>query len=188
MPKIAIIYFSQTDVTAQLALAIAAGAEQQLETEVFSYRIKGEDLQAGRFVNHALFSTLQACDAIIFGSPTYMGGVAAQFKAFADASSETWCEQKWANKVAAGFTSGGALNGDQSSTLQYLNTLASQHGMIWLGLDKMTESGELKLNRLGTQLGIASQGIDGKLHPADYATGEYLGARVARLANQLSIQ
>lgn len=185
MPKIAIIYFSQTDITAQLANAIATGAKQEPNIDVFSYRVRGEDIVAGRFVNHSLFTIVEQCDALVFGSPTYMGGVAAQFKAFADASSEAWCEQKWANKIAAGFTSGGALNGDQSCTLQYLNTLANQHGMIWLGLDKTTESDELKLNRLGTQLGIASQGIDGQLHPADSATGEYLGKRVARLAIQL---
>lgn len=185
--KIAIIYFSKTDVTGQLAQAIAAGVEQQGECEILSHRIEGSEIIEGRFVKPNLMDELAECDAIIFGSPTYMGGVAAQFKAFADASSESWYHQKWANKVAAGFTSGGALNGDQSCTLQYLQTFAHQHGMMWVGLDKISNSGEQNLNRYGVQGGIVAQGgADGQLHASDVATAEYLGKRVAMLVDKLS--
>ncbi|HCE5136223.1 flavodoxin family protein [Vibrio parahaemolyticus] len=192
MSKIAIIYFSKTDVTGQLARAIAAGVEQQGikqqgECEILSHRIEGSEIIEGRFVNPNLMDELAEYDAIIFGSPTYMGGVAAQFKAFADASSESWYHQKWANKVAAGFTSGGALNGDQSCTLQYLQTFAHQHGMMWVGLDKISNSGEQNLNRYGVQGGIVAQGgEDGQLHSSDVATAEYLGKRVAALVSKLS--
>ncbi|EIO3705931.1 TPA: flavodoxin family protein [Vibrio parahaemolyticus] len=187
MSKIAIIYFSKTDVTGQLAQAIAAGVEQQGECEILSHRIEGSEIIEGRFVNPNLMDELAECDAIIFGSPTYMGGVAAQFKAFADSSSESWYHQKWANKVAAGFTSGGALNGDQSCTLQYLQTFAYQHGMMWVGLDKISNSGEQNLNRYGVQGGIVAQGgEDGQLHASDVATAEYLGKRVAMLVDKFS--
>ncbi|ELB2119737.1 flavodoxin family protein [Vibrio parahaemolyticus] len=192
MSKIAIIYFSKTDVTDQLARAIAAGVEQQGikqqgECEILSHRIEGSEIIEGRFVNPNLMDELTECNAIIFGSPTYMGGVAAQFKAFADASSESWYHQKWANKVAAGFTSGGALNGDQSCTLQYLQTFAYQHGMMWVGLDKISNSGEQNLNRYGVQGGIVAQGgEDGQLHTSDVATAEYLGKRVAMLVDKFS--
>ncbi|MDV5057963.1 flavodoxin family protein [Vibrio diabolicus] len=192
MSKIAIIYFSKTDVTGQLARAIAAGAEQQGikqqgECEILSHRIEGSEIIEGRFVNPHLMDELAECDAIIFGSPTYMGSVAAQFKAFADASSESWYYQKWAGKIAAGFTSGGAMNGDQSCTLQYLQTLASQHGMMWVGLDKISNSGEQNLNRYGVQGGIVAQGGEGgQLHASDVATAEYLGKRVAMLVDKLS--
>ncbi|EGR2183585.1 flavodoxin family protein [Vibrio parahaemolyticus] len=192
MSKIAIIYFSKTDVTGQLARAIAAGVEQQGikqqgECEILSHRIEGSEIIEGRFLKPNLMDELAECDAIIFGSPTYMGGVAAQFKAFADASSESWYHQKWANKVAAGFTSGGALNGDQSCTLQYLQTFAYQHGMMWVGLDKISNSGEQNLNRYGVQGGIVAQGgEDGQLHASDVATAEYLGKRVAMLVDKLS--
>ncbi|HCE2125725.1 TPA: flavodoxin family protein [Vibrio parahaemolyticus] len=192
MSKIAIIYFSKTDVTGQLARAIAAGVEQQGikqqgECEILSHRIEGSEIIEGRFVNPNLMDELAEYDAIIFGSPTYMGGVAAQFKAFADASSESWYHQKWANKMAAGFTSGGALNGDQSCTLQYLQTFAYQHGMMWVGLDKISNSGEQNLNRYGVQGGIVAQGgEDGQLHASDVATAEYLGKRVAMLVDKLS--
>ena len=47
---------------------------------------------------------LAAADAIIFGSPTYMGSVSAQFKGFMDESSKVWFTQGWKDKVASGFT------------------------------------------------------------------------------------
>jgi len=84
---------------------------------VFSHQIKSTEIVEGRFVNLDVFHILKSCNAIIFASPTYMGGVAAQFKAFADATSEFWEAQEWAGKIAAGITSGTGFNGDQSSTL-----------------------------------------------------------------------
>ncbi|XUJ34422.1 flavodoxin family protein [Bradyrhizobium japonicum] len=57
-----------------------------------------------------------------------MGGPAAQFKAFADASSYRWSQQRWADKIAAGFTTGACAGGDQLHTLTYFTILAAQHG------------------------------------------------------------
>lgn len=106
MKKIAVVYFSKTDITHQLAQAIIDGIQAQ-DVQVIEHRIEGTSIIEGRFEHPELFEALLSCDAIIFGSPTYMGGVSAQFKAFADASSEFWADQRWANKLAAGFTSGG---------------------------------------------------------------------------------
>ena len=55
--------------------------------------------------------------AIIFGSPTYMGSVFADFKAFMDASSKLWFNQGWKDKIAAGFTNSHSLSGDKLNTL-----------------------------------------------------------------------
>ena len=63
--------------------------------------------------------------------------------------------QEWAGKIAAGITSGTGLNGDQSSTLQYFSTLASQHGMYWIGIDTAYGNKEQALNRLELPLKAA---------------------------------
>lgn len=76
---------------------------------------------------------LAVADTIIFGSPTYMGSVSWQFKKFADASSKQWFDQKWRDKLAAGFTNSSGMNGDKLSTLHYMFTLSMQHSMIWVG-------------------------------------------------------
>ncbi len=77
---------------------------------------------------------LDAADAIIFGAPTYMGGAPWQFKKFADASSKAWFTRKWQDKVFGGFTNSASLNGDKQVTLIHLQTLASQHGGLWVSL------------------------------------------------------
>lgn len=184
MVRIALVYFSNTDVTGQLMRA--ASAEIAMSgAEIFEHQITGEEIIAGRFRNDALMEHLHTCDAIIFGSPTFMGGVAAQFKAFADATSDFWSEQAWAGKVAAGVTSGSSLNGDQASTLQYLATLASQHGMIWIGLDAPYSDPEKNVNRLGCQLGVTACSPDGTVNKDDIATARYLARRVAAFARKL---
>lgn len=187
--KIAVIYFTNTDVTGMLAKSIIKGVKEQSSSmEILEHKISGKEILEGRFVNSSLFESLLTCDAIIMGSPTYMGSVSAQFKAFADASSEYWSDQRWASKVAAGFTSGSALNGDQSSSLNYLVTLASQHGMYWVGLDLAHGYRDRGLNRLGCQLGVVAQSYDGNVHSIDKLSAQYLGKRVASVVDKLSLK
>ena len=94
--------------------------------ELISHQILGKEIIEGRFINENLMNSLHNCDAIIFGSPTYMGNVAAQFKAFADATSDFWSSQKWAGKIAAVVTSGAVIfNKDVASIKpQYLAAAA----------------------------------------------------------------
>lgn len=184
MAKLIVIYFSGTGTTAKLADAVLAGASEVLE--VAAHRILGEEIIAGRFRNEAVLKSIDDVDAVIFGSPTYMGGPAAQFKAFADATADRWGAQRWANKLAAGFTSGSCLNGDQAHTLTYFSVLAAQHGMLWCNLDIAAGHDSLGRNRLGTQSGLATQSSDGILPATDLLTGQYLGRHVALLARRFS--
>ncbi|MEM6839870.1 MAG: flavodoxin family protein, partial [Cyanobacteria bacterium P01_C01_bin.120] len=101
MSTIAIVYFSANGHTHLMAQAIAAGV-QQAGHKAQLLRIVGEQITAGRWGDADMMAGLQAADAIVFGSPTYMGGVAAQFKAFIDAASEAWFVQQWKDKIAAG--------------------------------------------------------------------------------------
>lgn len=78
---------------------------------------------------------LDAADAIIFGSPTYMGGASAGFHTFAEATSGRWAEARWADKLAAGFTNSASKSGDKNNTLAFLAAFAAfaaQHRMLWV--------------------------------------------------------
>ncbi|MEO0621475.1 MAG: flavodoxin family protein [Pseudomonadota bacterium] len=175
--RIAVVYFSGTGTTAALAEAAAEGAEATL------HRIQGSDIIEGRYRATAALEAIDAAPAVIFGSPTYMGGPAAEFKAFADASSDRWSVQGWAGKLAAGLTSGGYPNGDQGATLGYFQVLAAQHGMLWCGLDAVgVEEG---VNRFGCQAGATAVGKVGVPDPADLETARALGCRIASLAARL---
>lgn len=176
-----IIYFSQTNVTHALATSVTSGLKGAGAAEVYTYRIAADDIIQGRFRRDDVLDQLDRCKTIIFGSPTYMGGVAAQFKAFADATSERWSEQRWSGKTAAGFTCGNGPNGDQGLTLQYMVTLAMQHGMVWAGLNAAHGCNDFGVNRLGVQTGVAAHAPDGTAHPTDLATAQFLGERVAGL-------
>lgn len=181
MKKIAIIYFTGSGTTALFAEAIAKGAVTVPEAEVKLISIDGADIINGRYVNEKVISDLDKSDAIIFGTPTYMGGCAAQFKAFADATVGSWFQQKWRNKIAAGFTVSGTPSGDKLNTLQYLHVLAMQHGMIWIGSGEMPMQPN-GINRLGSWLGGMAQSIRGEANTVnadDLLFGEIFGKRVA---------
>ncbi|MDC0602964.1 flavodoxin family protein [Aliiglaciecola sp.] len=183
MLKIGLVYFTNTDLTGHLMRAI----RDQLKTlscEVLEYRIRADEILNGRFVGTGVFQSLHDCQAIIFGSPTYMGNVSAQFKAFADATSDFWQDQKWSGKLAAGVTSGTGLNGDQGYSLGYMQLLASQHGMLWVSLDAPFSDSEKGVNRLGCHLGVTAQSLDGDVNDSDLKTAKYLAEKVVDYANK----
>ncbi|WLD56824.1 flavodoxin family protein [Salinispirillum sp. LH 10-3-1] len=183
--KIAIVFHSPSGTTKQLAHAVAQGAAQP-GIAVIQAEIVGADIVEGRFRNTDLLHSLSNADAVLFGSPTYMGGVTAQFKAFADATGELWEEQRWADKIAAGFTVGGNISGDQQCTLQYLQVFANQHGMLWAGIDIPGGYDAQQRNRLGAQSGLIAHAPDGDVHETDLLTAHYLGQRVARLVQRFA--
>jgi NAD(P)H dehydrogenase (quinone) len=115
---VSVIYFTGSGHTAKLADAVNKGAASVSGVKTNLIAISGDDIVNGRYQNHKVMSALEVSSAIIFGSPTYMGGPASQFKAFADATVDAWYEQKWRDKLAAGFTVSGTPSGDKFSTLQ----------------------------------------------------------------------
>ena len=187
--RIAVVYHSGFGHTARLARAVSAGATQVrgAEAQLFS---TGEAPQHWR--------ELEAADAIVFGSPTYMGSVSAELKAFMEATSRSVMAKGfvWNGKLAAGFTNSGAHAGDKLSTLIQLALFAAQHGMHWVNLGlpppNNTRGGTGRdLNRLGFWLGAGAQSNTDEgpeLAPpeADLHTAEHLGRRVAQLALQLA--
>lgn len=188
MTTVSIVYFTGAGHTAKLAEAVHKGAASVDGVRANLLAISGDDITKGRYQNNVIFTQLDASDAIIFGSPTYMGGPASQFKAFADATGERWFGQKWRDKVASGFTVSNSPSGDKFSTLQYFHTLAMQHGMIWAGLGEMPMQPN-GVNRLGSFAGVTAQAgmesPDVAPNGDDKLTGELLGKRVATLAAKL---
>ena len=128
MANIAIVYFSGYGHTKKQAEAVHAGAASAAGAKATLYAIDPE----GNLPDE-VWTALDQADAILYGSPTYMGGPAWQFKKFADASSKRWFGKVWQDKVAGGFTNSATVNGDKFNTITYFVTLAMQHGQIWIG-------------------------------------------------------
>ena len=186
MTSVAVVYHSGYGHTAEVAKAVAHGAN--LVEGIRAKLIRVEDIE-----KH--WQDLDEAEAIIFGAPTYMGSASAPFKAFMDASSKVWFKQGWKDKIAAGFTHSGSQGGDKYNTMTQLFTLAMQHGMIWAGLGLMPGNNSSKgslndLNRLGSFTGAMTQSnVDqgAEAIPAsDLKTAEHLGRRVAQVALQFA--
>ncbi|PZU91898.1 MAG: flavodoxin family protein [Pseudanabaena sp.] len=186
MTTISIVYFSGSGHTHLMAEAFAEGASKVSDTKVQLFRITGEQIQNGRWHNEEVLEALNQSDAIVFGSPTYMGGVAAQFKAFVDAASGIWFQQLWKNKLAGGFTHSGSPSGDKQGTLLYLAINAAQHSMIWVGAGEMSQNG---INRLGSYMGVMGQAFPDfsgtkavELDSGDRLSVELYGERIAQIS------
>lgn len=184
---ISVIFFSGRGHTTKIAEAVEKGAASVNGIKTHLISIEGKDIVEGLYKNDQVMELLKESDAIIFGSPTYMGGVASQFKAFADATVGSWINQQWRDKLAAGFTVSAALSGDKLHTLEYMNLFAMQHGMIWVGLGELPGQAN-GVNRLGGWIGAMAlaRDEDASVTPneEDKYTGEILGRRVAILAQQ----
>ncbi|MFF4576971.1 flavodoxin family protein [Streptomyces sp. NPDC001389] len=178
-PVVSIAYHSGYGHTAVVAEAVRAGAAAAGATV---HVVKVDE------ITDAEWALLDASDAIVFGSPTYMGTASGAFHVFAEATSKRWFGDAWQDKVAAGFTNSASKSGDKLNTLQYFQMLASQHGMSWVNLGlkpgwNSSTGSEYDLNRLGFSSGAAAQtnADEGPeaVHKADIATAEHLGRRVA---------
>ena len=192
MPTVAIVYFSGQNHTHLMAQAIAEGAKKFEDIRVELLRITGEQITDGRWQDDTILAKLNEADAIVFGSPTYMGGVAAQFKAFLD-NTDAWFEQKWKDKIAAGFTHSSSLSGDKQGTLLYLATFAAQMAMVWVNAGDMPShyfGKDDEVNRLGAFLGVMGQSqLDmsdkpAEIHPGDRLTAEKFGTRIAKAVHR----
>ena len=181
MPKVVVIYHSGYGHTQRMAQSVADGAG----AELLAIDADGNLPEGG-------WETLAAADAIIMGSPTYMGSVSWQFKKFADASSKVWFAQGWKDKLAAGFTNSAGMNGDKLATLNTLFTLAMQHGMLWASQGLMPANTKAAsrndVNYLVSYSGaIAASPSDasaGDMLPGDLETARLFGERIATLAER----
>jgi NAD(P)H dehydrogenase (quinone) len=143
MTKLAIIYYSATGHGTSMAKRVAAAAEAAgAEVRV---RPVAETRDPASFAgnpawtaNYEATKDLPAAtgddivwaDAVIFGSPTRFGSVAAQLRDFLDSLGGLWAESKLADKVYAGFTSSNTLHGGQETTLLTLYVTLMHFGGI----------------------------------------------------------
>ena len=128
--KVSVIYYSATGSVYALAQQAAeaaekAGAEVRLR-KVRELAPKEAIASNEGWSKHALETEAVPeasaddvvwADAVIFGTPTRYGNVAAQVKQFLDTLGPQWSRGELADKVYTGFVSTGTNHGGQESTL-----------------------------------------------------------------------
>ena len=124
-----------------------------------------------------------------------MGSGSAALKAFMEETAQPqFVEQRWKDKLAAGFTNSAGMSDDKLLTLQQLAGFAAQHGMIWITLGQLpgwqTSVGSAdEPNRLASFLGLmaqsnADQGPDLAPPASDLGTAERFGRRIGEAAHR----
>ncbi|CAG69646.1 conserved hypothetical protein; putative flavodoxin or tryptophan repressor binding protein [Acinetobacter baylyi ADP1] len=181
MAKVSLVYFSGYGHTKVLAENFAA----QINANLIEINQDGD-------IQEQDWQTLDDAAAIVFAAPTYMGAAPWQFKKFADATSKKWYTRAWQDKIFAGFTNSASLNGDKQVTLIQFQTLASQHGGIWVSLGLLPANAKNAtrddINNLGGSVGALIQtpsdaGVD-EIPKGDIETVKAYALRVQAITNK----
>ena len=194
--KVAIIYYSATGITYQLALAVREGAEHA-GAEVHLHKVRelatdeevasNEGWSSHRLatidVPEATHDDLVWADALILGTPTRFGNVAAQLKQFIDTTGPLWRQGALADKVVSAFVSTGTFHGGQETTILSIYAMMCHWGAVIVP-PGYTDPAQW---RSGNPYGASSTSNNGKLPPsgAEILAARYLGRRTAGVAERL---
>jgi NAD(P)H dehydrogenase (quinone) len=197
--KLAIVYYSSTGTGTEIANEIAAaaekaGAEVRIRKAAELAPPSAIDSNPVWAAHHAATADIPAptaddmewADAVIFGSPTRFGNVAAQLKQFLDSLSPLWSQNKLADKVYSGFTSTASTHGGQESTLLALYNSIYHFGGIIVTPGYKGHTGDSERNPYGAS---HVTGEDGS-RPVDDASrraAHFQGERVAGMAAALRL-
>ncbi len=192
MTQVAIVYHSGYGHTKLQAEAVERGAASVDGVETLL--LTAEEASSA-------IDRLDAVDAIIFGSPTYMGSMSAEMKKFLEAGAAKWFSQAWKDKVAGAFTNSSSFSGDKLNTLVGLMINAMQQSMIFVSLgmhpaasdpdsmNRIEGPGPEVMNRVGSYIGPMAASFQVKPEEApgagDLATAEAYGERIATITEQL---
>jgi NAD(P)H dehydrogenase (quinone) len=198
MSKLLVLYYSMYGHIETMANAVAEGARSVSGFEVTLKRVPElmpPDVAAkyGAKLDQAAPiadpKELGNYDAIIFGTPTRFGNMAAQMRNFLDQTGGLWVKGVLVGKVGSVFTSTGTGGGNESTILTFIPTLL-HHGMIYVGLPyscpELTDISELKG---GSPYGAATiAGPDGSRQPSvkELAMAKFQGTHVATLTQKLT--
>jgi NAD(P)H dehydrogenase (quinone) len=198
MAKVLVLYYSSWGHVAAMAGAVAEGARSVPGTEVTIKRVPELVPEAVRQQAHykdessvpiASVDELDQYDAIIFGTPTRFGNMAAQMKNFLDQTGGLWMKGSLVGKIGSVFTSTGSQHGGQESTILSTHIVLLHQGMVLVGLPYAFQ-GQMGV---GEVMGNSPYGAstiadgDGSRRPSavELDGARYQGRHVAEIATKL---
>ncbi len=197
MTKILVLYYSTYGHVETLAQAIAEGARSVEGVDVVVKRVaetmpREVAAKAGAKLDQsaplAEPKELGDYDAILFGTPTRFGNMAAQMRQFLDQTGGLWAQGALVGKVGSVFTSTGTGGGNESTIISFVTTLM-HHGMVYVGLPyTCPELADVSEVKGGSPWGAATiAGADGSRQPSEkeLAQARFQGAHVAAIARRL---
>ncbi|KAK9209477.1 hypothetical protein WN944_001843 [Citrus x changshan-huyou] len=134
-------------------------------------------------------SELAEADGFVFGFPTRFGMMAAQFKAFLDATGGLWRTQQLAGKPAGMFYSTGSQGGGQETTALTAITQLVHHGMIFVPIGYTFGAGMFEMEKVkgGSPYGAGTFAGDGSRQPTELELEQafHQGKHIAGIAKKL---
>lgn len=196
--QILVLYYSTYGHVETLAASIAEGARTVDGVEVTVKRVpetmppevaKPYGAKLDQAAPVAIPQELGDYDAIIFGTPTRFGNMAAQMRNFLDQTGGLWMKGALVGKVGSVFTSTGTGGGNESTIISFVTTLMHQ-GMIYVGLPyTCPELADISEVKGGSPWGAATiAGADGSRQPSakELAQARFQGRHVASIAARLN--
>lgn len=199
MAKILVLYYSSYGHVEQMARAVMEGAASIDGAQVELRRVpeiappevaEKAGFKLDQEAPIATVDELADYDAIIFGTPTRFGNMAAQMRNFLDQTGGLWAKNALVGKVGSVFTSTASQHGGQETTITSFHTTLLHHGMIIVGLP-YTFAGNNEMGEIsgGTPYGASTMaGADGSRQPSnnELAGARFQGRHVAEIAAKLA--
>ena len=128
-------------------------------------------------------------DVVLIGLPTRFGNMAAQMRAFLDATGQLWAAGKLVGKVGSVFISSATQHGGQESTILSTHTTLLHHGMVIVGLP-YSFAGQTRIDEVtgGSPYGASTiTGGKGERMPSEneLAAARYQGEHATRIGAKL---
>lgn len=199
MSKILVLYYSMYGHIEVMAKAVAEGAGKVSGAEVTIKRVpelmpedaaKNAGVKLDQEAAIATPDELADYDAIIFGTPTRFGNMAAQMRNFLDQTGSLWFEGKLIGKVGSVFTSTASQHGGQETTITSFHTTLLHHGMVIVGVPySIPQLTNMDAISGGSPYGASTiTGGDGSRMPSDdeLEIARFQGEHVAKIAAKLA--
>lgn len=198
MTKVLVLYYSSYGHIERMAGAIAEGAREagaDVDVKRVPELVPQEVAEKSGYkldqpAPIASVDELADYDAIIIGTPTRFGNMAAQMKNFLDQTGGIWFQGKLVGKVGSVFTSTASQHGGQESTILATQIPLLHHGMVVVGLPYSFQ-GQTTLSEIsgGSPYGATTlAGGDGSRQPSgnELAGARFQGRHVAGIAARLA--
>jgi NAD(P)H:quinone oxidoreductase type IV len=203
MPKIFVVFYSTYGHIHKMAEAEAVGAREVHGTEVHLFQVPelmadsalaktgaGKARETFAHVPVITPDRLPEADAIIFGTPTRFGNMAAQMRNFLDQTGGLWATGALIGKVASVFCSTGTQHGGQETTITSFHSTLLHHGMIIVGLPYSCQA-ITNMNEItgGSPYGASTMaGADGSRQPTEneLTAARFQGRHVAQITAKLA--
>jgi NAD(P)H dehydrogenase (quinone) len=198
MTRVLVLYYSSYGHIERMAEAVAEGARKVEGALVTIKRVpelvpeelaRNSSIKLEQAAPVAAPKELAEYDAIIFGTPTRFGNMAAQMRNFLDQTGGLWLKGALVGKVGSVFVSTATQHGGQESTILSTHTVLLHHGMVIAGLPYSFQ-GQMDLNEItgGSPYGASTiAGSDGSRQPSEneLAGARFQGRHIAGLATKL---